>query len=193
MKYDRLTRLLHLLVAAGITSQAITSAIMIPPKPNVIPNEWYGIHESTGMGLLAVLVVYWAWVIVRTIAYGQAMRLFPWFSVRRLGELREDIVETVRGIARFTLPYGDEPQPLASAIQGLGLLLGLAMAGTGTFIALTAPGSSLWPYFFPVLETHEMLGAFVWLYLMVHPLLGILHQIAGHGSITRMFGIGKRV
>ena len=187
--YHPLTRLLHLLVALGVTSQLLTSLIMIYPKPGRLANSWYEVHEIGGISLLAVVSLYWLWVVGRTLARGEALLLFPWFSRPRLAALRDDIAVTVRAVLKGRLPAGPQPQPLPAAVQGAGLLLALAMAATGTSIAIAmAPDGGLSPLMHIVKDVHETMAPLMWAYFTVHPLLGLLHQISGHGSLTRMFG-----
>lgn len=190
MKYDPLTRLLHLLVAGGVTLQLMTSLVMVYPKPGRLPNSWYEIHETVGMGLLAVVTAYWLWVAARSAVRGEPLMLFPWLSGRRLIALRDDCIETAKEVAHLRLATGTEPRPLPAAIQGLGLLLLLGLAGTGSAIELAmAPDGGLSPLFRAVKEVHESMAPLMWAYLVVHPLMGLLHQMAGHGSLNRMFGL----
>ncbi|MDO8606841.1 MAG: cytochrome b/b6 domain-containing protein [Phaeospirillum sp.] len=190
MKYDPLTRILHLLVAVGVTSQMVTSLVMIHPKPGRLPNEWYGVHELIGIGLLGVTSLYWLWVVGRGVMRGEALMLFPWFSRGRLSELRADIAETVGEGVRGRLPDGSQTRPLPAAVQGGGLLIALFMAATGTALAVgAAPNGGLSPSLRTVKEVHEAMAPLMWAYLIVHPLLGLLHQLAGHRTLNRMFGL----
>lgn len=189
MKYDPLTKLLHASIALGVSLQMITSLVMIYPKPGRLPNQWYEVHEWMGIALLGIVSIHWLWAVGRTLARGDAMLLFPWFSWARLDQLGRDIAETAREALRGRLPAGDEPRALPAAVQGLGLLLALGMAATGTALAMgMAPDGGLSPWLRVVKEVHESLAPVMWAYLLVHPLLGVIHQIAGHGSLRRMFG-----
>lgn len=191
MRYDLTTRILHLLVAAGVTSQMLTSLVMVHPRPGRLPNDWYEVHEAVGVGLLAVVTLYWVWIVGRTVARGEPMLLFPWLSRRRLAALGDDVAETGREALSLRLPVGDEPRPLPAAVQGIGLLLALLLAGTGTAIALgMAPDGGLSPLLRGVKEVHEAMAPLMWAYLVAHPLLGVLHQLAGHRTLSRMFGLG---
>lgn len=190
MKYDPLTKLLHACVALGVSLQMITSLVMIYPKPGRLPNQWYEVHEWVGIALLGIVSIHWLWAVGRTLARGDALLLFPWFSGARLDQLGRDIAETGREALRGRLPGGDEPRALPAAVQGLGLLLALGMAATGTALALgMAPDGGLSPSLRVVKEVHESLAPVMWAYLLVHPLLGVLHQIAGHRSLSRIFGL----
>lgn len=191
MRYDPITRILHLLVAAGVTSQMLTSLVMVHPKPGRLPNGWYEVHETVGIGLLAVVSAYWLWILGRTLARREPLLLFPWLSRQRLAALRGDAVETGRAALGLRLPAGDRPRPLPAAIQGIGLLLALALAGTGTTIELgMAPDGGLSPLLRGVKEVHEAMAPLMWAYLVAHPLLGLLHQLAGQRTLSRMFGLG---
>lgn len=191
MRYDPLTRVLHLLTAVGVTAQMLTSLLMVDPKPGRLANNWYEVHKTVGIGMLAIVSVYWLWVVGRTIARDEPMMLFPWLSGRRLAALREDAVETGRALVHLRLPAGDEPRPLPAAVQGIGLLLALLLAATGTAIELgMAPDGGVSPLMHGVKEIHEGMAPIMWAYLVAHPLLGLLHQLAGHRTLTRMFGLG---
>ena len=190
MKYDPLTRLLHLSVAAGVTLQLLTSLVMVTPKPGRTANSWFEIHENVGIAVLAVVAIYWLWVAARAARRADGGMLFPWFSRRRLRELGEDALATLTDVARLKLPRDDGPRPLPSAVQGLGLLLVLFMAGTGTILAIgMAPDGAKSAPIHAVAELHETAAPLMWAYLIGHPLLGFLHQLAGHGSLGRMFSL----
>ena len=191
MKFHPLTRFLHLLVALGVTSQLLTSLVMLRPKPGRPANGWYEIHQAVGIGLLAVVSAYWLWVAVRTLARGEPLMLFPWLSRRRLAELGHDIAATVDEVRRGRLPGGDQPRPLPSAVQGAGLLLLAFMAATGTTMAVgMAPDGAMSPALLAVKDIHETAASLMWAYFAVHPALGVLHQFAGHRSLNRIFGGG---
>ncbi|CCG41147.1 cytochrome b/b6 domain-containing protein [Magnetospirillum molischianum] len=124
-RYDSLSRLLHLLIALGITAEQMTSLVMITPKPGRVPNDWYAFHQSIGIILL-------------------------------------------------------------------GVLIGLFLAASGTALALTiVPDVALSPAMHAVKETHEAAGPLMWAYLVLHPAMAILHQLAGHDTLGRMFGHGR--
>lgn len=189
MKYDLLTRLLHLLIAIGASSQTLTSLVMVTPKPGRSSNLWYEIHKLTGIGLLLVVSIFWLWALTRAFIRGDAMMLFPWLSGRRLLDLREDAIDTIKELVHMRLPADDVPRPLPAAVQGLGLLLALFLAGSGTILITgMAPDGSLSFPLHALKELHETAGSLMWAYLIGHPLLGLLHQLAGHGSLNRMFG-----
>lgn len=191
MNYDPITRFLHLLVAAGVTLQMLTSLVMVYPKPGRLPNGWYEVHEIVGFGLLAIVTAYWLWIVGRSMARGEKAMLFPWLSARLLAALRDDALATGREALSLRLPTGSEPRPLPAAIQGIGLLLALMLAATGTAIEIgRAPDGGLSPLLRGVKEVHEVMAPLMWAYLVAHPLLGVLHHLAGHRTLSRMFRLG---
>ncbi len=188
MKYDRLTRIFHILVALGVVTQMLTSLVMVAPKPGRTPNEWFETHETVGLSLLAVLSLYWLWIVARTALRGEANRLFPWFSRQRRADLWADMGATMREVRHGRLPNDDRPRPLPAAVQGAGLSLALVLAATGSAMALgMAPDGAMSAPLHAIKEVHETLASLMWVYLAVHPPLGLLHQLAGHRSLNRMF------
>ncbi len=191
MKYDPVTRLLHLCLAAGVTSQMLASLVMVYPKPGRPPNQWYEVHETLGTALLAVLVLHWLWTVGKSLASGSAVMLFPWVSAKRMRALAEDARETFAQLRRGRLPEADQPTPLPAAVQGLGLLLATFLAGTGVVMMVgMAPNGAMPGLLHDVKEAHEAAAPLMWAYLVIHPIMGVLHQLAGHRTLTRMFWRG---
>lgn len=186
MQYDRFTRLLHLLIAAGITIQMLLTLVMVHPKPGREANVFFEVHEILGVGLLGALVVHWLWSFVRRGPVPVA-QLFPWFSGERLQAVKDDAASYLRHLTDLSLPSAEEPSPLAGAIQGIGLVVATLLAITGTVILVYAvPGQKMVGWLHDVKEVHEALGPLMWGYLALHVGAGMLHQAAGHGVIGPM-------
>jgi cytochrome b561 len=191
MKYDPLTRFLHLCLAIGITAEMLTSLVMVDPEPGRPPNWWFEVHETLGVALLGVLVAHWLWSLGRSLASGAAFMLFPWFSAARLRALVGDARDTLAQVGQGRLPDDDQPRPLPAAVQGLGLLLATVLAATGTVMWVgMAPDGAMTGLVHGFKEVHEAVAPLMWAYLVLHPAMGILHQVAGHRTISRMFGRG---
>lgn len=193
MKFDPFTRILHVLVAVGVTLQLALSLIMAAPKPDRAENVWYEAHEFFGTTLVVVISVYWIWIIARTAARDEPFMLFPWFSPRLRQALIDDVKATMNDFAAKRLPSAQTVKPLPAAIQGLGLLLALFMAMTGTVVELgMGPDGSLPPLVHAVKEVHETMAPLMWTYLVVHPLAGFLHQLRGERIVSSMFDFRHR-
>ncbi|WP_167525425.1 cytochrome b/b6 domain-containing protein [Roseomonas genomospecies 6] len=63
MPYDRVTCLLHAVIACGITLQMLFSLVMVYPRPGRLPNAWWEVHEIAGLLLVAALGLHWVWSI----------------------------------------------------------------------------------------------------------------------------------
>ncbi|MCW9035419.1 MAG: cytochrome b/b6 domain-containing protein [Alphaproteobacteria bacterium] len=193
MHYDRLTRLFHLFLAFGIALQMIVSLGMTHPKPGRAGDFLFEIHEVLGITLLGVLVTHWLWSMVRPGKVPLA-QLIPWFSSTRRTAVWNDARTFGEGLVKLRLPDNSEPSPLAGAIQGLGLIVATILAASGLVIFLYAPeNGKMIGWLHDVKEIHEVLGPLMWGYLALHAGAGLLHQLAGHQSITAMFNLWKRV
>ncbi|WP_417781953.1 cytochrome b/b6 domain-containing protein [Terasakiella pusilla] len=187
MQYDRLTRLFHMLIAFGITTQMLLTLVMVHPKPGRDANIFYNAHEYLGAFLLGILILNWAWTFIRKGPVSPG-HLFPWFSKARLLALKADIAKYISHLFRFKLPTTEEPSPLAGSIQGLGMSAGTLLALSGTLLLLYAdPSQKMTGWLHDVKEIHEALGPLMWGYLAVHAGAGMFHQLAGHNIIQSMF------
>lgn len=187
MHYDRLTRFLHIWLALGILTQLLVSVVMSAPKHGRPGDAFYDVHEHLGVALWGLLLLYWGWVMVRR-GKVPLSQLFPWFTPARYAPLWDDVRLYTSHILRFRLPDSTAPSPLANAVQGLGLLIALLLGTGGLVMFLNAPANGqMTGWLHGVKEMHEVLGSLMWAYLGLHASMGVLHQIAGHGSLKAMF------
>jgi cytochrome b561 len=191
MKHSLVTRVLHLLVAAAVVFQLANSLPMRVPWPGRPPLSnfeagTFALHEYAGLVSFAIVVVFWLWLLVRRQGTDLGL-LFPWFSRQRLADLREDIMLHVRSASRLTLPEPDRAVALASAVQGVGLAMGLIVVISGTvgffyWIEGTHPTGLVHLAF----EIHGTLGNAMWGYLIVHVGAALLHEFFGHRILYEM-------
>ena len=175
------TKLLHVSVAGAVIVQLASSRLMITPRPTRPPNTAYEVHEWVGILTLLLVLAFWAWTLIRTgeRSFGA---LFPWFSAHRLRRVWLDFAAYLSAAWRLRLPEG-EGRPFASAMHGLGLLVILVMAASGT---LLWGGPAGWRP--SARAVHELFANLTWAYLMAHVTLALLHEFAGHRLIRTMFG-----
>jgi cytochrome b561 len=113
--------------------------------------------------------------------------LFPWLSRQRLGGLRDDVMLHVRCAARLTLPDPEHSIALSSAIQGLGLVVALLMAATGTIgYFLWTKGTAMTGLARAVFQVHVTLANVMWGYVIVHVGATLLHELLGHRVLRQM-------
>ncbi len=191
MKHSWHTRALHLLVAAAIVFQLASSQLMGVPRPGRPPLSdleagAFALHEYAGLVSMAIIALFWLWLLVRRQETSLGL-LFPWFSRQRLAGLREDIVLHVRRAARLTLPEPEHSVALSSAVQGVGLVVALVMAATGTigYFAWTK-GSAMTGLAGVAFDIHGTLANVMWGYLMVHVGAALLHELLGHRILYQM-------
>ncbi|MBF0583448.1 MAG: cytochrome b/b6 domain-containing protein, partial [Magnetococcales bacterium] len=179
-------------VATGIVAQLAFSLVMVHPKPGRAGDLFYALHESLGQVLLGLLVVHWLWCLVRPGNIDFAL-LFPWFSPSRYQAIQEDMKSYFSHAMRFSLPENSQVSPLASAVQGLGLLAATLLGVSGVILFLgMEPDGGMGGWLHDVKEGHEVLGSLLWCYLIVHATMAILHQLAGHNSMGAMVKVWKK-
>ena len=181
------TKLLHLLLASAVIHQVVVSNFMRTPGPGRTENLAFEFHEYTGLATLALVTVFWLWTVARRreSTFGA---LFPWVFPSRLRALRADLVHQVSAWRRGKLP-NDEQHAFASAVHGLGLSVVTVMAVTGSLSVLFGLSSNLRPV---VLEVHEITAKLLWTYVIGHAGIAILHEVAGHRLIRRMFFLERQ-
>lgn len=176
------TRWLHLLLAVAVVHQLFISLVMVAPEANRPGNSFFELHEWVGLFTLGLLVIFWIWTLVRR---GETRfgRLFPWLSGMRRAAVWADVKMHFASIRERRVPLMQE-SALASAVHGLGLLIATAMVSTGA-TGYFLPGAEL------LLNVHATIAPLMWAYLVGHVGLALLHQVAGHRMLQRMFSFGK--
>ena len=190
MKHSLVTRLLHLLVAAAIVLQLADSQLMRVPRPGRSSTGTeaaaFTLHEYVGLASMAIVALFWLWMLMRRRGTGPGL-LFPWFSRRRLAGLRDDILLHVRCATRLMLPDPEHSLALSSAIQGVGLVLALLMATTGTIgYCLWTEGTAMSGLTAVVFDVHGTLANVVWAYVIVHVGAALLHELLGRRLLYQM-------
>ena len=126
---SRVTRLLHMLLAAAIIAQLGLSLGMQAPGRGRPGDALFEIHEKSGLAALAILIIFWGWSLVRR-GETRFSLLFPWFDRQRRRAFAADLIAHFRVLRGGAVPL-TEGKPFASAIHGLGLLIATLMAKIG--------------------------------------------------------------
>lgn len=189
-KHSFLTRALHGLLAVAILAQLATAQIMQVPRPNrpatPLGASAFDLHELVGLAAMAIVLAFWAWLSLRRLGT-EPGRLFPWFSGPRLRELGADIRLHLEAARRLTLPDPEASGALAGAFHGLGLLVALTMAATGTVGWLTwEEGQAMGSFTHSVFEVHEVVANLLWAYVIGHVGMTVVHELLGHRLLRRM-------
>jgi hypothetical protein len=151
--------------------------------------EWpFTLHVWMGAAGLVVLTLFWIWTLLRDRAETRLSQLVPWFSLNRLRAIESEAFGVVRDILRRRPPSLDLPA-LSSAVHGLGLLLATFLAASGAAWYFLLTGT---PWARTALGWHELAGNFMWVYLIGHATMALLHQAMGDRVLSRMFGWGAQ-
>lgn len=188
MKWTLPTRILHGILAAAVLHQLVVSWLMERPRPGKnTANLAYEFHEVVGLASLAILGLYWLWVLFRRFDRG-AGEILPWFSAPRRRALVEDVGIHLRSAARFRIPDPSGNSPLASAVHGMGLLAASAMALSGALVYAAMAGDGSLPAAGRLaLNFHRVTANLMWAYLIGHAGISVVHQLAGHPVLSGIF------
>lgn len=169
-KWNNVRFALHFGLLIGVILQLISSQLMHSHIPQA--NTFFVLHMVSGISTFICAIVYLVYRIwLNKVPDWQV--LFPWSS--RLGW--QSIGQDIKILAGFRLPVRDAGG-LAGMVQGLGLLLILAMGLLGTSWAI------LWGFSLGlpavadlIISTHSALATLVWIYIIGHGVMAILHRI----------------
>lgn len=182
------TRLVHAGLALSICTQLATSLIMQGPTETAAGDAIFQLHRYSGFSALAFVFLFWMTLTFRR--RGTAISaLFPWFSGVWRRAFLADLGNHLRTVVRGRLPAHEETGPFASAVHGLGLLLMTAMAVSGGVYAAQVwvglqspePDGSL------AMTVHFALANLVWVYLIAHAGMAMIHHFARSAPLSKMW------
>jgi cytochrome b561 len=191
-RHNRATRLLHAGLALAIVIQLLTSLQMHGPDDIQAGDILFQVHRYSG--LAATVLAFGLWVTILVRSRGTDLgALMPWFSVRRLMALGLDIKVHAEAALKLRLPEHDPQAALPSAIHGLGLLLISAMAASGAvyFMQVALGLHSAEPDGMIAMTVHLALANLVWVYLIAHAGLALLHHLLQSMRLSTMWSLGR--
>jgi cytochrome b561 len=188
MKGSLPTRLLHLMLAAATIHQLVVSLFMQMPHPAGRAGDLaFDFHQIVGLASLGILLLFWAWTVVRRCEHGFS-DLVPWFLSARRKAAVEDLGLHLAAIRRGKFPHPAAKSAFASAFHGLGLVVATAMAASGAVVyVLTDANGAMTGLGAAALDAHHALANLMWAYLIAHASVALLHQMKGHNVLQRMF------
>lgn len=187
-QHARSTRLVHACLAVSICTQLFTSLIMHGPTDTTAGDAIFQLHRYSGFAALGFAFVFWLTLMFRHRGTAPSA-LFPWLHGDRRRAVFADLGKHLRSVLQGHLPAHEETSPLASAVHGLGLLLMTAMAVSGGIYAAQVwlgvqspePEGSL------AMTVHFALGNLVWVYLIAHAGMAMIHHFAGAATLGKMW------
>lgn len=191
-RHNRATRLLHAGLALAIVTQLLTSLQMHGPNDVQAGDLLFQVHRYSG--LVATVLALGFWVTVLQRSRGTELgALIPWFSGRRLAALWRDIKIHAAAMVKLRLPAHDPEAAFPSAIHGLGLVLisGMAASGAVYFVQVALGLHSAEPDGMLAMTVHLTLANLVWVYLIAHAGLAVLHHLLRTMSMSTMWSFGR--
>ncbi|OIO71859.1 MAG: hypothetical protein CO186_13055 [Zetaproteobacteria bacterium CG_4_9_14_3_um_filter_49_83] len=196
MYYDKLTRWFHVGLALLVPLQLLSEELMKRPKPGRIRTDeqifFFEMHEWVGMTLLSIVVLHMLWSL-RCADEGGWKRLFPYLTSAGRCQMLRDI-QAIPAWFKGKVPSLDDKQALPGAIHGLGLLLVLVLV-LGTTGAMMLYGMEESGRMVGIIdeakEFHELMGGLVWLYLIGHVGMVVVHRLLGHPILQRISPFSK--
>lgn len=188
-RHPATTRALHAALAITILVQLGTSQVM-PGPDEAAGASIFQVHQYSGLAAAALAFVFWLTILFRRNG-SEIGAMLPWASPARLRALIADIRLHLGALMRLRLPPYAQDSALASAVHGLGLLLITVMAGSGlAYYAIVGLGlHSPEPDGMLVMQVHFLFANLVWVYLIAHAGLALLHQVLGHRALSRMWSL----
>lgn len=185
------TRFAHFGLAICVVMQLLTSLVMEGPHRGRPGDAFFTVHEVFGIGALACAFAFWCVVALRRRGTPVVL-MFPWLSPHRIAAVWKDGVGQIGAVLRGRVPAYEEDSPLASAVHGLGLLLMSVMAVTGAiWLANNLFGMIPNTILRPDMTVHHLFANLVWAYLIGHAFLGLVHHVAGHASLAKMWSLKR--
>jgi len=188
MKKHIITRFLHALLGLAVIHQLIISNFMQAPLDGKKENFAFELHETFGLISLGIVVLFWAWTLLRKVDTSFSS-LVPWFSSDKRSIVMSDAKAFFSSVLKRDFAKIPIDSALASAVHGLGLLSVLAAASTGAgWFIFEESNKDLAEWF---IEAHVLVTTLVWAYLIGHASIAIVHELAGHSTFRRVFPFGR--
>ncbi|MGA9852278.1 MAG: cytochrome b/b6 domain-containing protein [Gammaproteobacteria bacterium] len=184
-QWSRPLRLLHLLLAIGVTAQLFIGSFMHSPHPGRPDSMGFEAHEIIGAAVLALIILHWLWSCSHP---NEGLRhLFPW---TRQG-LRKVVAEFWQGVRYLRLPPGGPGKDggLAGLVHGLGLLAITAMVITGGTFYLSRMAGAGRGTLEIIEDIHDTFAVIVWVYWGGHLGVTVLHSLLRQPVLKRMFSL----
>jgi len=190
MRYDRFSRILHWGLAISIIIQLVSEQLMVRrlenKNPDILQSATLIAHEYIGFVVLIIVGIRFTLMLDNP---DKGMHhMFPWLTGRGrkalIAEIRIEFPAWLRG----QLKRPEEANCLARSVHGLGLVLALGLGLTGMllFVGTQADGSTHGPIE-AGRQLHDVLGYIMWLYIIGHVCMALLHQHLGHRVMQGMF------
>lgn len=182
-------RFSHAMLGVAVIHQLIGSEWMAKPwkmaEASALQATLFELHEWAGLTatvLLGLLLV----SLFRRTPGGFFTRYFPWLAAAGRSGLWSEAKQAVSGLKKLAPPSSQQTEHLATAVQGLGLVILLFFAVTGTAMWLLEDNLDL---MHRIGSIHELGALPLKLYLLGHAGMAVIHEWRGEGLMRKMFAV----
>jgi hypothetical protein len=181
-RHSLATRWVHAGLSLAVAVELSSGLIMQAPYGGHPVNLFYKVHEASNAATLGLAGGFW---VVAGLRRGgtDLGALVPWFSPGRMTALVQDARAGWRRGRRQGLPHYRESAPVTAALRGalLGLITLMALCGVlCEFLGNVAAG-----------RDHVLLSGLVWVFLIGHLLLALVHHYGFDDGISEMWQLGS--
>ena len=189
MRFTRAIQSIHLAIVCLVSFQLFFEQMMELPKPDKpiddIQALFLLLHEWNGFIVLGLAVLF---LMLRSGQSQTTHSLFPWLSVSGWRGIFKELAHDIPGWFKGKLKKPEESFHIASSVHGLGILLLLGLGATGimVFIGLE-PNGYMDRDTKAIKDLHSSMGELIWIFVLAHSAMALLHQLAGHRVFQSMF------
>jgi len=189
MRFTRAIQTIHLAIVCLISFQLFFELMMELPKPDKPINDTQALflllHEWNGFIVLGLTVLF---LMLRSGQSQTTHSLFPWLSISGWKGIFKELAHDIPGWFKGKLKKPEESFRIASSVHGLGILLLLGLGATGimVFIGLE-PNGYMDRDTKAIKDLHSSMGDLIWIFVLGHSAMALLHQLVGHRVFQSMF------
>jgi len=189
MRFTRAIQSIHLAIVCLVSFQLFFEQMMELPKPDKpiddIQALFLLLHEWNGFIVLGLAVLF---LMLRSGQSQTTHSLFPWLSVSGWRGIFKELAHDIPGWFKGKLKKPEESFHIASSVHGLGILLLLGLGATGimVFIGLE-PNGYMDRDTKAIKDLHSSMGELIWIFVLGHSAMALLHQMAGHRVFQSIF------
>lgn len=182
-------RFSHAVLGVAVIHQLIGSEWMAKPwkmaEASALQATLFELHEWAGLTATVMLVVLLV-SLFRRAQGGFFSRYCPWLAAAGRSGLWSEAKQALGGLKKLTPPTSQQTEHLATAVQGLGLLILLFFTVTGTAMWLLEDNLDL---MHRIGSIHELGALPLKLYLLGHAGMAVIHEWRGEGLMRKMFTV----
>jgi len=189
MRFTRAIQRIHLAIVCLVLFQLFSEQMMEIPKPDKpiddIQALFLLLHEWNGFIVLGLAVLF---LLLRSGQSQKTHSLFPWLSASGWKGIFKELAHDVPGWFKGKLKKSEESFHIASTVHGLGILLLLGLGTTGIMVFMgLEPNGYMDKDTKIIKDLHSSMGDLIWIFVLGHSAMALLHQLAGHRAFQSIF------